>query len=372
MNRRTNLAFIVDGFDPQTAMGKFLLSFCWELGEEYQIDTTIIAAYARPYSLINLPPNLNIVTSGIIDRPVSDVGWRIFLDYYFGVIGARLTKLVRKTPADCYIHVSTCGWSVTKVKNSSPMGYLCNGLVYAAFFSEPWYRDLGINTVVKLPMRLSAPLISSKMYNMGQNFDFFLANSHFTKEYLFVHLGYHSQTVYLPVDIKTYSPSPVLASDKFLLSVGNSSEIEFATIKQLALHNRVVRVGRQAIPNCDNRGYVTNEELVDLYRAATATVYPHYQEPFGMVPVESMACGTPVLTYNCQGPGETVQNGITGWTVDTPAEILEKAQEIVIEGVAAEMRYQCRDYVVEHFSPKVCTRSLVEAIEAKCHLGRHS
>ena len=91
-----------------------------------------------------------------------------------------------------------------------------------------------------------------------------------------------------------------------------------------------------------------------------------------MVPVESMACGTPVLTYDCQGPGETVQNGLTGWTVDTQAELLEKALEITKKGVTVEMRRQCREHVVERFSPEVCTRSLVEAVEAVCHLGSRS
>jgi glycosyltransferase involved in cell wall biosynthesis len=129
-----------------------------------------------------------------------------------------------------------------------------------------------------------------------------------------------------------------------------------------------VRVGRNGIPNCDNRGFVTNKELVDLYRSATATVFPHYQEPFGMVPVESMACGTPVLTYDCQGPGETVEDGLTGWTVETQAQLLEKAHQVLREGISAEMRRRCREHVVARFSPKACTQSLVEAVSAVCPL----
>ena len=368
MAGRIRLAFIVDGFDPHTAIGKFILSFCRELWDAYDIDPTVIAAYVRPYSLESVPPGIEVVAGAVVDRPITAVGWQIFLDYYFGFIGAKLCKLVKKTDADCYVHVSTCGWSVTKAKTSSPIGFLCNGLAYASFFSEPWYRDLGVNPAVKLLMRLSAPLVSSKVYRLGKKFDFYLSNSHFTMEHLFLHLGYHSQTVHLPVDVETYSPGPAPSAGKFLLVVGNSSEIEFDTVEQLARHNRVVRVGRQAIPNCDNRGYVTNKELVELYRAATATVFPHYQEPFGMVPVESMASGTPVLTYDCQGPGETVQDGVTGWTVDTQAELLEKAQAILKEGVTVEMRRQCRKHVVEHFSPKACTQSLVAAVEAVCQL----
>jgi glycosyltransferase involved in cell wall biosynthesis len=370
LNKRVKLAFIVDGYDSRTAIGKFILSFCRELLGAFNIDPTIITAYTRPYSPKELPKGVNLVAGAVVDRPITAAGWQIFMDYYFGFIGAKLAKLVRKTDADCYLHVSTCGWSVTKAKNDSPMGFLCNGLAYATFFSEPWYQDLGVNPAVKLLMRLSTPLISSKVHRLGRGFDFYLSNSHFTMEHLFLHLGYHSQTVHLPVDVETYSPGPKPATDeRYLLSVGNSSEIEVDTVEYLAKHNRVVRVGRRAIPNCDNRGFVTNQELVELYRSATATLFPHYQEPFGMVPVESMACGTPVLTYDCQGPGETVENGVTGWTVETQAQLLEKAGQVLREGVSAEMRRRCRAYVVERFSPRACTESLVAALESVCDLG---
>lgn len=362
------LAFIVDGYDPNTAMGKYLLSFCQELGSVYHVDTIIIAAYVRPYSLRNLPPNLEIVFSTIVDGPVSDVGWRIFLDYYLGWIGRKLSRLMRKTNADCFIHASSCGWSAINQKNSTPMGYFCNGLVYASFFSEPWYRDLSVSPLIKLPLKLSTPLISSKMYKMGQKFDFFLSNSNFTKEHLFSHLGFHSQKVYLPVDVSFYSPGLTSNFGNYFLVVGNSSEIEFDTVEELARSNPVVHVGRKSIPYCDNRGYVTNEELVSLYQGARATIYPHYQEPFGMVPIESMACGTPVLTYSYQGPGETVLDEVTGWTVDTRNQLMQKGQEIFRQGVTGEMRQHCREHVLNNFSPNVCTHQLLDNLVMFSHL----
>jgi glycosyltransferase involved in cell wall biosynthesis len=46
------------------------------------------------------------------------------------------------------------------------------------------------------------------------------------------------------------------------------------------------------------RGYVQEDELVSLYRHATAFVYPSLYEGFGLPVIEAMACGTPVLTSN--------------------------------------------------------------------------
>ena len=55
-------------------------------------------------------------------------------------------------------------------------------------------------------------------------------------------------------------------------------------------------------------GYVTDEDLPKLYRAATAFVYPSLFEGFGLPPVEAMACGTPVITSNNSSLPEVVGN----------------------------------------------------------------
>jgi len=72
-------------------------------------------------------------------------------------------------------------------------------------------------------------------------------------------------------------------------------------------------------------GQVSKRKLVDLYANALFTLFPFTCEPMGLVPIESMACGTPVLTYGRQGPGTTVVNNTTGWLVDTPEEMSAKA-----------------------------------------------
>lgn len=56
----------------------------------------------------------------------------------------------------------------------------------------------------------------------------------------------------------------------------------------------------------------SDEELRNLIRGAKATIYVPVDEDFGMSPVESMACGTPVIGVDDGGLKESIINGKTG------------------------------------------------------------
>lgn len=59
-------------------------------------------------------------------------------------------------------------------------------------------------------------------------------------------------------------------------------------------------------------GYKTGAELAEYYRMADVFVFPSRWETFGIVMIEAMACGTPVAAYDCQGPTDVIEEGITG------------------------------------------------------------
>jgi glycosyltransferase involved in cell wall biosynthesis len=56
-------------------------------------------------------------------------------------------------------------------------------------------------------------------------------------------------------------------------------------------------------------GFVREEDLPDLYRAADAFLYPSLYEGFGMPPIEAMACGCPVISSSRGSLGEVVGSG---------------------------------------------------------------
>ena len=94
---------------------------------------------------------------------------------------------------------------------------------------------------------------------------------------------------------------------------------------------------RRLPANVEVLGRLSWTELRELYSNASFTVFPFTDEPFGLVPLESMACGTPVLTYGTQGPGETVLNGTSGWLVSSPEELVEQAGRLFEGGYPAWM-----------------------------------
>jgi glycosyltransferase involved in cell wall biosynthesis len=64
-------------------------------------------------------------------------------------------------------------------------------------------------------------------------------------------------------------------------------------------------------PDVEFLGWRSDEEIRDLYAAATAVLLPGVED-FGMVPVEAQACGTPVVALAAGGACETVQDEVTG------------------------------------------------------------
>ncbi len=96
-------------------------------------------------------------------------------------------------------------------------------------------------------------------------------------------------------------------------------------------------------PNIELLGKISNERLVKLYSNALYTLFPFTHEPFGYIPVESIACSTPVLTYNKQGPKESIIDNKNGWLANNDQELIDKAIDIWNNGYDQSIRKYCRD-----------------------------
>ncbi len=96
-------------------------------------------------------------------------------------------------------------------------------------------------------------------------------------------------------------------------------------------------------------GEVSHEMKVDILSRARATLFPiQWPEPFGLVMIESMACGTPAIAFSLGAAAEVIADGVTGFLCEQVDEMVEAVRRV--DEISPEA---CRRRVVGHFSADV-------------------
>lgn len=162
---------------------------------------------------------------------------------------------------------------------------------------------------------------------------YILANSYFSRESILRSYGLNSFVCYLGVDTETFKSFQIQQED-YVLSVGSctpSKGFDFI-IKSLGLIDQKIRpkliiisnsiyipwkkyLEKIAIQNKVELKIITlieDEELVQFYNKAKLVLYAPYLEPFGLVPLEAMGCGTPVIAVKEGGIRESILHNETG------------------------------------------------------------
>jgi len=93
-------------------------------------------------------------------------------------------------------------------------------------------------------------------------------------------------------------------------------------------------------------GEISEREKNEFLGNAAALLFPiDWQEPFGLVMIEAMACGTPVIAFRGGSVDEVVDNGITGFIVENIDEAIR-----AVEDLSAIRRKDCRRAFETRFS----------------------
>jgi glycosyltransferase involved in cell wall biosynthesis len=107
-------------------------------------------------------------------------------------------------------------------------------------------------------------------------------------------------------------------------------------------------------------GEVTHGQKVELLQDARATLFPiEWEEPFGLVMIESMACGTPVIATRHGAVPEVIEDGRSGVIVDSFRQMAG-----ALEDADALDPIECRRYVEERFAPERMVEDYVAAYRA--------
>ena len=172
--------------------------------------------------------------------------------------------------------------------------------------------------------------------------DRFLANSQYVAGRIGRYYNRRSTIVYPPVDTDYYTPEFRSSSRSFLIVSAlvpyKRLDVAIEACRQLSVPLTIVGTGPEAArlramagPDVQFLGWQPDERIRELYRSSGATILPG-TEDFGIVPVESQACGTPVVALDDGGARETVIDGATGVLVPAPTA------EAFAEGLSRAMR----------------------------------
>ncbi len=184
--------------------------------------------------------------------------------------------------------------------------------------------------------------------------DHFVANSHNVAARILRYYAREASVVHPWVDLEAFRFDPQRPRGDYLLVISALvpyKRVDLAIDAARQLGKRLVVVGsgverrrleRRAGANTEFLGWVEFEQLHGLLQGAQALLFPG-EEDFGIVPLEAMACGTPVVAYGTGGVLETVQPGRTGiffqeQTVEAMAEAIEKLEQVGLAPADARRR----------------------------------
>lgn len=164
--------------------------------------------------------------------------------------------------------------------------------------------------------------------------DKFIANSHLVEDRIRKYYRVPARVIHPPVFLANFTLPPAAPPRKrYYLMVGRlvpykRFDLGVKVFNRLGLPLCIVGDGpeyknlkKMARSNVELVGSLpsSGRELVKMYQDCEALVYPQ-EEDFGLVPLEAMACGKPVIAYRGGGALETVEEGVTGIFFDRQEE----------------------------------------------------
>lgn len=249
-------------------------------------------------------------------------------------------------------------WSRHRVEDLSRMGIV--RAAFSRFHKNSFFASLAAAAAYRLHERMG-------LYHLA---DHYIASTEFVKGEL-IKKGFVSTKIHvLPFGIDAKKITPAVGWDHgYVLYVGQLAEekglwpllkaaknlprIKFKIVGTGAEEERAKRAAA-ALSNVEFVGFAAGEVLWSMYRGARCVVVPSlWQEVFGLVALEAMAAGKPVIASNIGGLPEVVADRVTGLLVQPGSvpELVEAIQRLFSDhGLARAMGFAGRERVLRDFT----------------------
>lgn len=228
-----------------------------------------------------------------------------------------VTKGVKKSPDQ--LHVSYC---------HSPIRYAWD--LYDEYTKDlPWLKKILVQSILKYIRKWDIDTLD--------RVDYFIANSKFVQERIKRIYNRESTVIYPPVNIDKFTlheekedfyltASRLVPYKKTKLIVEAFNKMPDKKLVVIGSGEEYNAIKKIAKDNIKILGYQSDEILISTMQKAKGFIYAAIED-FGIIPIEAMACGTPVIALNEGGTKETVINKITGIHFE------EQTQQSIIDAI---------------------------------------
>ncbi|MGB3352092.1 MAG: glycosyltransferase [Mycobacterium sp.] len=271
-----------------------------------QVRTGVLSRAYRMAGYRSYAPLLPMVPGWLRRRDFGSVDAVVISHHAFGVAAV---EAAASTPTVVYVH-SPARWAWDENMRRQE--------------ATSWAGHRALDVLARLAIKAelsAAPKITSVV-----------ANSSAVAQRILRQWNRHAQVVHPPVNVDFYTPDATETREDYFLLAGRlvgykRPDIAIRAAVEAGVKMVVAGDGRDAAKcrrlaeggDITFAGRVSNEEFRSLYRRAKAMVMPG-EEDFGITPVESMACGTPVIALGVGGALDSVVDGVTGTFVADGSE----------------------------------------------------
>jgi glycosyltransferase involved in cell wall biosynthesis len=188
-------------------------------------------------------------------------------------------------------------------------------------------------------------------------------------------------TIYNGFPINTYNPNFEVKEDAPLVFLGRlehikgvhvAIEVALKSNKQLIIAGNIPdgelkyfkdHIEHQLSEKIQYVGSVNDQQKNDLLRNASALLMPIlWNEPFGIVMVEAMACGTPVIGLKRGSVPEVIQENVTGFICNTAEEMVNQ-----VDKIKSLSRAQVYQTALQQFNSKQIVDEYINLYRKKLH-----
>lgn len=265
------------------------------------------------------------------------------------------SKQVRKTRED-QIHICYC---------HTPIRYYWSH--YHEYKKDPGFGKL--NWLVRLMMPLMVPPLKKADYNAAQDIDVFVANSSEVQDRIKRAYNKSSTIIHPPVDVDRFTPARTRGDHYVALgrqvpykridlavAAATKLNIPLKVFGNGSEHQKLVATAGPTVEFFTDRfGDASDLAVADALNNAKGYIFPA-EEDFGIVQVQALAAGAPVIAFAHGGTKDIVQDGESGvlfhkQTVDAVVSAIDKAEKI--EFLPATLRRKAKRFDKSLFITKI-------------------